>query len=110
MSKNQIACCPSCGGRIPFKKFLLLNNYSVANCNECHFRIEIENRNENALIAGISGATSSVLIILCTYYGYKDYASIWGGFLSGFCLAIIVLFTICYYTYCNAKLNRIPIK
>jgi hypothetical protein len=73
-------------------------------------RIEIANRNENALIAGISGAISSLLIVLCTYYGYKNYASLLGGFVSGFCLATIVLCTICFYTYCHSKLTGIPIK
>ena len=64
MSKNQIACCPNCAGRIPFKKFVELNNFSATNCGICKVRIEISNRTANGVIAGISGIISAASIVL----------------------------------------------
>jgi len=107
MSKNQIACCPNCGGRIPFKKFVQLNNYSATNCGSCNARIEISNRTANAVIAGISGVISAASIVLGAYAGYKNYGSLLGGLLSGTGLAALIIFFICWYAYRHSELNRI---
>jgi len=107
MSKNQIACCPNCGWRIPFKKFVQLNNFSATNCGDCNARIEISNRSANAIIAGISGVISAASIVLGTYIGYKNYDSLLGGFFSGACLASVIIFCICRYAYRHSELNRI---
>jgi len=107
MSRNQTACCPNCGGRISFKKFVQLNNFSATNCGDCNARIEISNRSANAVIAGISGIISAASIVLCTYIGYKNYQSLLGGFFSGVCLATLIIIFICRYAYRHSELNRI---
>lgn len=107
MSKNQVACCPNCGGRIPFKKFVQLNNFSATHCSNCKTWIEISNRTANAVIAGVSGVLSAAAIILCTYAGYNNYKSFFGGLFSGICLATLILVFICWYAYRHSKLNSI---
>src|SRR5436853_2257076 len=69
MSKSQNACCPGCGEPISFRKFVLLNNFSATNCDACNTRIEISNRNANAVIAGVSGCVSAACVVLCTWLG-----------------------------------------
>lgn len=110
MSKNQIACCPGCGGRIPFKKFLQLNNYSVTNCSTCNARIEISNRTANAIIAAISGVVSAASIIIGAYIGQKDYESLIGGLLFGTGIATLIIILICRYAYRHSQLNRIQLE
>jgi hypothetical protein len=107
MSKNQNACCPSCGNRISFKKFVLLNNFSATNCETCNTRIEIANRNVNAVIAGVSGCLSAIAIVLCAWYGQKNYASLLGGLFSGLGFAVLIIVFICRYAYTHSELNRI---
>lgn len=106
MSKNQIACCPGCGCRIPFAQFVQLNNYSATNCISCKTRIEIANRTDNAVIAGLSGCLSAAVIILGTYLGEKIFQSIWLGFFAGIALAILVIIGFCSYAYRHSRLNR----
>lgn len=84
MSKNQIASCPSCGSRIPFKKFVQLNNFSATNCETCNTRIEISNRTTNAVMAGISGVVSAFCIFVCAYEGKAIYDSLFGGLVLAF--------------------------
>lgn len=107
MSKNQIACCPNCAGRIPFKKFVELNNFSATNCGICKVRIEISNRTANGVIAGISGIISAASIVLSAYIGYNNYGSLLAGLFSGVCLATMIIFFICWYAYRHSELNRI---
>lgn len=107
MSKNQNASCPGCGSRISFRKFVLLNNFSVTNCETCNTRIEIANRNVNAIIAGVSGCLSAIAIVLCAWYGQKNYASLLGGLFSGIGLAVLMIVFICRYAYRHSELNRI---
>jgi hypothetical protein len=106
MSKNQNACCPGCGEPISFKKFVMLNNFSAINCDSCNTRMEISNRNANAVIAGISGCVSAACIVLCTYYGQKNYQSFFGGLLSGLGLATLIIVFICRYAYTHSTLSR----
>ena len=110
MSKNQIASCPSCGGRIPFKKFVQLNNFSVTNCVDCNARIEISNRTANGIIAGVSGIISAASIFLGAYYGEKNYQSLWGGLFTGLCIAAFIIFCICNYAYRHSELNRVHLE
>jgi uncharacterized protein (DUF983 family) len=107
MSRNHNACCPSCGSRISFKKFVLLNNFSATNCGTCNTRIEIANRNANAVIAGVSGCMSAAAIVFCAWLGQKNYESLAGGLFSGFLLALLIIVFICRYAYRNSELNRI---
>jgi hypothetical protein len=86
---------------------VLLNNFSVTNCETCNTRIEIANRNVNAAIAGISGCMSAVAIVLCAYYGQKVYESLLGGLFSGICLAAFIIVFICRYAYRHSQLNRL---
>ncbi|MEO7530747.1 MAG: hypothetical protein ABIS69_05025 [Sediminibacterium sp.] len=110
MSRNQTACCPGCGGRIPFKKFLLLNNFSVANCGDCNARIEISNRTSNAVIAAVSGIVSAAAVVLGAYLGQKNYQSLMGGLFSGVAISTIIIVCICMYAYRHSKLNRIHLE
>ncbi len=107
MSRSQIASCPCCGGRIPFKKFVLLNNFSVTNCGTCNTRIEISNRTANAVIAAISGVVSAAAIVMGAYWGQKNYQSLAGGLFSGILLAALILVCICSYAYRHSQLNKI---
>ena len=107
MSKNQTACCPDCGRRISFKKFVLLNNFSATNCESCNARIEISNRNQNALLAGLSGFVSAASIVLGTYIGENAFQSWITGFLSGIIFSTLLILFICRYAYRNSELNRI---
>lgn len=110
MSKNQIACCPGCGGRLPFKKFVQLNNFSVTNCGTCNARIEISNRTANAIIAAVSGVVSAASIVLGAYIGQKDYDSFFGGLLFGVGIAALIIISICRYAYRHSQLNRIHLE
>lgn len=110
MSKNQIACCPGCGGRLSFKKFLELNNYSVTNCNTCNARIEISNRAANALIAVITGVVATSSVILGAYIGSRNYESLAGGLCGGVAFAILFIISIYRYAYRHSQLNRIHLE
>ncbi|MES2328503.1 MAG: hypothetical protein V4539_02805 [Bacteroidota bacterium] len=110
MSKNQTACCPSCGGRIPFKKFVQLNNFSVTNCGDCNARIEISNRTANAVIAAVSGVASAAAVVLGAYLGQKNYQSLLGGLFSGVVISTLIIVSICMYAYRHSKLNRIHLE
>ena len=110
MSKTQNACCPGCGETISFRKFVLLNNFSATNCDACNTRIEISNRNANAVIAGISGFASAACIVLCAYFGQRNYDSLLGGLLSGIGLATLIIVFICRYAYRHSVLNKINIE
>jgi hypothetical protein len=110
MSKNQNACCPVCGEPISLKKFVMLNNFSATNCDSCNTRMEISNRNANAVIAGISGCVSAACIVLCTYYGQKTYQSFMGGLFSGLGLATLIIVFICRYAYRHSELNRMNVE
>jgi Na+-driven multidrug efflux pump len=110
MSKTQTACCPRCGGRIPFKKFVQLNNFSVTNCGTCNARIEISNRTSNAIIAGVSGVVSASAVVLGAYLGQKNYQSLFGGLASGIGIATVIIVCICNYAYRHSQLNRIQIE
>ena len=107
MSRNQIARCPDCGGRISFKKFVLLNNFSATNCAICNSRIEISNRDKNAILAGISGCLSAASIVLGAYMGEKNFQSWFGGFSAGVGFSAILVLGICMYAYRHSELNRI---
>jgi uncharacterized protein (DUF983 family) len=107
MPKNQTACCPECGGRISFRKFVLLNNFSATNCECCNTRIEISNRDKNAVLAGISGCISATSIVLGVYIGEKSFQSWFLGLLSGVCFSTLLILFICRYAYRNSELNRI---
>jgi uncharacterized protein (DUF983 family) len=110
MSKSQNACCPGCGEPISFRKFVLLNNFSATNCDACNTRIEISNRNANAVIAGVSGCVSAACVVLCAWIGQKNYDSFMGGLLSGMMLAALIIVFICRYAYRHSVLNKIHVE
>lgn len=105
--RTQTACCPSCGQRIPFRKFVQLNNFSVTNCTGCNARIEISNRTANAVIAGISGALAAAFIVMGAYIGQKNYNAFVSGLLLGILFASVLIAGICMYAYTHSQLNRI---
>jgi Na+-driven multidrug efflux pump len=110
MSKNQIACCPGCSGRLSFKKFVELNNFSVTNCDTCNARIEISNRTANGIIAAVSGIVAASCIVMGAYIGARDYESMIGGLLSGTGLAALIIISLCRYAYRHSQLNRINLE
>jgi Na+-driven multidrug efflux pump len=110
MSRNQIASCPNCGGRIPFKKFVLLNNFSATNCDQCNARIEISNRSANAVIAAVSGVVSAASIVIGAYLGQKNYQSLFGGLFTGTLFGAVIIVLICRYAYRNSRLSRIQLE
>lgn len=105
MRKPQNACCPECAAPISFRKFVVLNNLSATQCDKCKTRIEIANRNTNAVIAGISGCLSAASIALSAYIGFKNYGSLLGGIAAGTGIAILIIVFICWYAYTHARLN-----
>ena len=110
MSRNQIACCPSCGAKIPFVKFVQLNNFSITNCVQCNARIEISNRSANILIAGGCGIVSAASIVIATYIGENEFQSFLGGLLFGVLIAMVVIVCLCRYAHRHAQLNRIKFE
>lgn len=68
--------------------------------------MEISNRNANAVIAGISGCISAACIVLCSYFGYKNYQSLLGGLFVGIGVATTLIVFICRYAYTHSKLSR----
>ena len=107
MLKHKIARCPDCGGKISFKKFILLNNFSETNCKNCNARIEISNRDTNAILAGISGCLSATAIVLGAYMGERNLNSWIVGLGAGLAFSGLLLLLICLYAYNHAVLNRI---
>ena len=105
MRKPQNACCPECAAPISFRKFVVLNNLSATQCDKCKTRIEIANRNTNAVIAGISGCLSAASIALSAYVGLKNYGSLLGGIAAGTGIAVLIIVFICWYAYTHARLN-----
>ncbi|NCI45498.1 hypothetical protein [Sediminibacterium soli] len=107
MLKPQNACCPECTEPISFRKFVVLNNLSATHCDKCKTRMEIANRNANAVIAGVSGCLSAASIVVCSYLGYRDYQSLIGGMLVGTAIATLIIVFICWYVYTHSKLSRL---
>lgn len=99
--------CPHCGCRIGFRKFLQLNNFSVANCDTCNARFGISNRSANAVIAGISGVLSAAAVVMGAYFGDTVYQSMFAGLFSGLLVAVALITGICMYAYRHSRLNRI---
>lgn len=107
MSTTKTACCPGCGQRISFKKFVLLNNFSVTNCDDCNARIEISNRTANGVIAAVSGIISAASIVIGGYLGRKNFESLFAGLFAGCVIAALIIIAICIYAYRHSRLNRI---
>ena len=55
--------CPNCQARIPFKKFLWLNNYSKVRCRNCHVRL-VPDRKVLSVIGGVGGFAAAVTVWL----------------------------------------------
>lgn len=106
MSKNQVTGCPNCGCRISFRQFVLLNNFSAINCNTCNVRIEISNRNGNAVIAAVSGIISAATVVFAAYAGKLYFNSMLLGFIGGLILATIFILIICKVLYKRSQLYR----
>lgn len=106
MSKNQVVGCPSCGCRISFRQFILLNNFSAINCDTCHARIEISNRDGNAVIAAVSGVISAATLVFSTYIGNAYYDSFLWGFIIGIILSTLFVIIICRILYKRSQLHR----
>lgn len=106
MSKNHEGGCPCCGCRISFRQFILLNNFSAINCNNCNARIEISNRTGNAVIAAISGMASASSIVYCTYAGEQLFQSTVLGLLAGVGIAALLILLICKILYKRSQLYQ----
>ncbi|MBL0884396.1 MAG: hypothetical protein IBJ16_13815 [Chitinophagaceae bacterium] len=106
MSKNQVVGCPNCGSRISFRQFILLNNFSAINCDTCHARIEISNRDGNAVIAAISGVISAATIVFSAYIGKQYYDSFVWGLTGGMVLASLFVVIICRILYKRSQLHQ----
>ena len=106
MSKNQETGCPSCGCRISFKQFVLLNNFSAINCDTCNARIEISNRNGNAVIAAVSGLISAATIVFSAYLGNQHYNSFLWGLITGIILSTLFVVIVCRILYKRSQLHQ----
>lgn len=106
MSKNQETGCPCCGCRISFKQFVLLNNFSAINCDTCHARIEISNRNGNAVIAAVSGLVSAATVVFSAYAGKEYFSSSLLGISGGIVMATIFVLIICRVLYKRSQLYQ----
>lgn len=106
MSKNQVTGCPNCGCRISFRQFILLNNFSAINCDTCNARIEISNRNGNAVIAAVSGLISAATVVFAAYAGKQYFNSFLLGLTGGILLATIFVLIICKVLYKRSQLYR----
>jgi peptidoglycan/LPS O-acetylase OafA/YrhL len=106
MSKNQVVGCPSCGSRISFRQFILLNNFSAINCDTCHARVEISNRDGNAVIAAVSGVVSAATIVFGAYIGKQHYNSFGWGLAAGIGLATLFVVVICRILYKRSQLHQ----
>ncbi len=105
MSKNQEMGCPSCGCRISFRQFILLNNFSAINCDTCHARIEISNRDGNAVIAAVSGIVSAATVVFGAYIGKQYYNSFGWGLAASIGLATLFVVIICRILYKRSQLH-----
>lgn len=72
MNKHAVNSCPSCGQKIPLKKFIFLTNYSTITCDRCKSKLEIGNRVKNGLVGGISGALTAASITGMAYTGQSE--------------------------------------
>ena len=106
MSKNQETGCPCCGCRISFKQFVLLNNFSAINCDTCNARIEISNRNGNAVIAAVSGLVSAATVVFSAYAGKEYLNSFLLGISGGIVIASIIVLIICRVLYKRSQLYQ----
>jgi hypothetical protein len=106
MSKNQETGCPCCGCRISFKQFVLLNNFSAINCDTCNARIEISNRNGNAVIAAVSGLVSAATVVFSAYAGKEYLNSFLLGICGGIVIASIIVLVICRLLYKRSQLYQ----
>jgi hypothetical protein len=106
MSKNQVTGCPNCGCRISFRQFILLNNFSAINCDTCNARIEISNRNGNAVIAAVSGLISAATVVFSAYAGKQYFNSFLLGLAGGIFLATVFVMIICRVLYKRSQLYR----
>jgi len=53
--------CPNCQAKIPFRKFLWLNNYSKVRCRNCHVRL-VPDRKLLSVIGGVGGFAAAVTV------------------------------------------------
>lgn len=106
MSRNQETGCPNCGCRISFRQFILLNNFSAINCDTCNARIEISNRNGNAVIAVVSGVISAATVVYSAYAGKEYLNSFLLGLIGGVILATLFVIIICRVLYKRSQLSR----
>ncbi|SJZ35033.1 hypothetical protein [Sediminibacterium ginsengisoli] len=102
---NHVSGCPGCGSRIPFKRFVMLHNFSAINCGVCNARIEIANRGGNAMIAAFSGILSALSVVFCSYWSINYFNSIIPGLAGGLFIACIMVLVICRIIYKRSRLR-----
>lgn len=99
--------CPNCEQKIPFKKFLLLTNYSTITCKKCNAKLEVKNRIQFSLIGGLFGGASAASITGFAFIGEHFFNRLFAGTLTGLLFAMI-LCPFAYYISCKTiKFNII---
>ena len=69
--------CPNCNGKIPLKKYFLMNNYKVIQCPHCQAMLQPD-RKALSLIGGISGFITALTVGLAFVVFYlleRNYGS-----------------------------------
>ncbi len=61
--------CPNCNGKLPLRKFFLVNNFKSVRCPHCGARL-VPDKKTNSLIGGIAGFSTALTVGLATVVYY----------------------------------------
>lgn len=61
--------CPNCNGKLPFRKFFLMSNFSVIRCPHCHARL-VPDKKVLSLIGGLGGMAAALTVGLAATVFY----------------------------------------
>lgn len=61
--------CPNCNGKLPFRKFFLMSNFSVIRCPHCHARL-VPDKKVLSLIGGLGGMAAALTVGLASTVFY----------------------------------------
>ena len=53
--------CPNCKGKLPFRKFFLMSNFTVIQCPHCHAKL-VPNKKVLSLIGGLGGMAAALTV------------------------------------------------
>lgn len=83
--------CPNCHGKIPFRKFLWLNNFSTIRCVHCGTEL-VPDRKVLSRIGGIGGLSAALTVWLAAavYRSIEGLNHTW--FIAGTALLVVALY------------------